>query len=534
MRHDLSASPAGEMVTDPTVIEALHCLRVAITVFDADERLTFANAHFGYMFRSLPPAAELIGKRYDELIRLEISGGDIGELGEDAESYVARRRAQLFARDYGARDIPLKDGRIVEIKTRRTPSLGWIALWTDVTEARRNVDRLNAAIQLSADAFAFYDRSDTLRLCNGEYATLIGADNPKDIVGFKFSDIVMRVALNSIPHDHAKAWLDKRRAIHSEAAGAMTMELNEGRAYLLRDRAASDGGRIIVLTDVTEHQRVEKALAEQTRTLADMRKELELTEAKSRAQANYLADLTTKLDQTAKSADKTKKTLLRTMSHELKTPLNAIIGFSDLLGTLADSAGPDQIREYSALINMGGKNLLKMINQILDLTRISGGRYELNRQQIDAGLALWNAKDRYDGTAYDKEITIHADDAAPGLIVEADENAFNAIVGHLVENAVSFTQNGGEVWLRAEGDEDTVILTVTDNGPGVASEDLSRIQEPFEQGGRSTHDHPSGAGLGLTLVKAYCELHGGRLTLKSATGAGFEAIVRLPRAEAGE
>ncbi|GAA0548473.1 signal transduction histidine kinase [Rhizomicrobium palustre] len=513
------------------VIEALHCLRVAITVFDADERLVFVNRHFGYMFRSLPPRETLIGKRYEELIRLEIEGGDIGALGEDIESYITKRRTQLFARDYGSRDIPLADGRIVEIKTRRTPSLGWIALWSDVTESRRNLDRLQTAIGLSADAFAFYDRFDKLILCNSEYAALNGSKSPEDLIGLKFSDVILRAALHTMPRGNTKAWLEKRRAIHEEQAGAMMMEWEDGRAYLIRDRLSSDGGRVVVFTDSTEHLRIEKALAEQTRSLNDTREALAATTAHNEAQANYLADLATKLEKTQASADTTKKTLLRTMSHELKTPLNAIIGFSDLLGSLADRAGPDQIREYAGLINTGGKNLLRLLNQILDLTRISAGRYELNRQPLDAGQALWNVKDRFETQAAERSLTIDIGEPMTGLMVDADETAFSAILQYLVENAVSFTQAGGTVWLKTGGDEDWITITVADNGPGVAEDALSRILEPFEQGGRSTHDHAGGAGLGLTLVKAFCELQGGSLELQSAKGQGFTAIVTLPRAE---
>lgn len=526
-----SRPQAASQLPDNGLVEALHCLRVAITVFDSDEHLVFASEHFSYIFRSLPPRTELLGRRYDELIRLEIAGGDIATLQEDVETYVARRRSQLFARDYGSRDIPLADGRIIEIKTRRTPQLGWIALWSDVTEARRNLDRLSTAIALSADAFAFFDRNDRLKLCNAEYAAINGTQQPSEIVGLAFSDIAMRVFLNAIPKGDSQQWLAKRKAIHSEAAGAMTMECQDGRAFLIRDRACSDGERIVVFTDVTEHHRIEMALAEQTRTLDATRKALADTKAHSQAQANYLADLATKLDQTEASADKTKKTLLRTMSHELKTPLNAIIGFSDLLSVLADQAGPEQIREYAGLINLGGKNLLRLLNQILDLTRISAGRYELNRQPLDAGLALWAAKDRFDGTAAERDIAIDCSDALPGVMADADESALTAILGHLVENAVSFTQKGGAVRLSVEAGNDTLRLIVSDNGPGIATEELARILEPFEQGGRSTHDHPAGGGLGLTLAKAYCELHGGTLTLQSAKGAGFTAIAELPRAE---
>ena len=517
----------------PSVLEALHALRVAITVFDADERLIFANDHFSYLFRSLPNHDILIGQRYEDIIRLEAGEMADGPAREDIDELIATRRASLFHGDYAPRDLPLADGRVIEIKTRKTPTGGWIILWTDVTQARHTFDRLRTAIALSADAFAFYDRYDRMTLCNEEYAALTGAIDPDTLKGFGFNDIVERIAQQVIAPEHRAGWVERRHELHRVPAGAMTVELKDGTAYLMRDRAASDGGRIVVFTDVTEHSRAEKALSEQARALADTKKALAASRAQSDAQANYLADLATKLDQAAASADTTKKTLLRTMSHELKTPLNAIIGFSDLLGTLADVASPEQIREYAGLIHTGGNSLLRMLNQIMDLTKISGGRYELNRQPLDAALSLWPLKDRFDGPAAEKRIEIVIEDSASDLIVDVDETAYNSMLGNLIENAVAFTPEGGAVRLKAEAVGGYVAITVADNGPGVPIEDLKRILEPFEQGGRGTTDHPAGAGLGLTLVKAICELHGGTLTLKSGAGKGFSAIVNLP-AQRGE
>ena len=378
----------------PSVLEALDCLRVAITVFDAAERLVFVNEHFSHLFHSLPPRDQLIGLTYEELIRLEIAGGEAApaKFPQDVERIVAECRSQFGEGEYRPRDIALTDGRIVEIKVQHIASGGWIALWTDV----------------------------------GEY------------------------------------------------------------------------------------RRVEKA------------------QAASGRQASYLADLVQKLDQTAAEADTAKTALLRTMSHELKTPLNAIIGFSDLLASLADCTGPEQVKEYAGLIHQSGKNLLRLINQILDLTKISAGRYELRRTRVDAGSLLWLAKDAFVAQAQRKNIAFDADDCPLGLFVHADENALTAMTGQLIENAVTFTQKGGLVRLSAAKDASAIKLRVRDNGPGVAAGDLERILLPFEQGGRGTADHSGGAGLGLTLVKAFCELHGGALTLESA--GGFTATIELPAA----
>jgi two-component system cell cycle sensor histidine kinase PleC len=524
-----------DAAAEPSVLDALHCLRIAITVFDAAERLVFVNEHFNYLFRSLPPHAELIGLTYEELIRLEIAGGEIDDrlLLCDADGFVAKRRSQLLDGDYHPRDVALADGRIVEIKARRTASGGWIALWTDVTAARHVLGRLQNAIALSADAFAFFDSKDRLVLCNGEYAELHGARAPEDLIGQSFRELVNGQAKRGLvaAADGADAWIERRLEIHGVPAGAMTVEMTSGAAYLIRDRATDDGGRVVVLSDVTEHRRIEKTFTEQTHTLDKTRRALAVSQAESDRQASYLADLAQKLDRAAAEADTTKTTLLRTMSHELKTPLNAIIGFSDLLDTMADRVGPEQVKEYAGLIHQGGKNLLRLINQILDLTKISAGRYELRRTNVDAGSLLWLAKDAFETKARKKNIVLDADDCPAGLFVCADETALTAMAHHLIENAVNFTQDGGVVRLCAARNGPAIEMCVRDNGPGVAREDLERILLPFEQGGRATTDHSAGAGLGLTLVKAFCDLHGGALKIESAAGQGFSATIELPAAE---
>jgi signal transduction histidine kinase len=497
---------------------ALDCLRIAITTYDADERLTYANQHFDYLFKNLPAREALIGVAYGDLVRLEAERGEIGHeaLADGMDAFVARRREQLTSGTFKPFDLVLADGRIVEIKSRRSPDGGWIALWSDVSDARHALGRLKDAIALTADAFAFFDDRDRLVVCNQEYAGLHGK-SALDMRGADFETLIRHgVARGRVKIDgDAESWIGRRLDLHAAPAGAMTLEMKSGKAYLMRDRRTRDG-HITVLTDITDERRVEAALAQ---TRAEL--------ATSREQATYLADLSRRLDAAAASADTTKKTLLRTMSHELKTPLNAIIGFSDLLAQMAERFGPDQVREYAGLIHAGGHNLLKLINHILDLTKLVAGKFETRPVRIDAGGALWIAKDAYEERAAAKKIVVDADACPVGLVVEADESAFNQMVTQLLDNAVAFTPEGGRITLSVRAEDGVVLLRVADSGPGVAAEDLARILEPFEQGGRTTTDHAHGAGLGLTLVKAFAELHGGRLTIESAPGKGFAAQIAL-------
>ncbi len=510
------------------LLGALDSLRVALTIFDAGGRLVYANAHLNYLFRSLPPLPRLIGKSYEDLIRLEIEGGEIAAkaLEGGAAVFIADRLCQLDPGHYTPRDILLADRRVVEIKARHARDGRVVLLWSDVTAARAQFARLEEAVALSADAFAFYDPSDKLVMANELYAALVGVPL-RDLVGCTFPEVVAQITHRGrlVLDEPPETWLKRRLENHRQPVGHLTIRTNGGEAYLVRDRATADGGRAMIFTDITDRVRAEKALTEQQHALADSR-------AQAERQSGYLADLSLRLDQATAKANSAKTTLLRTMSHELKTPLNAILGFSDLMMTLADNLTPDQVREYAGLVHQGGTNLLKMINQIMDLTKISAGRYELHRAPVDPGSLLWLARESFMARAQARGLTIDADGCPVGLTIHADESVFAAMLHSLIDNAVTFTPAGGRITLSAAARGRDIAVSVEDNGHGVSPEDLARILEPFEHAGRSEgRDHAKGAGLGLTVVKAFAELHGGRLELASAPGQGFRATLVMPAAQ---
>src|SRR6185312_5827236 len=215
----------------------------------------------------------------------------------------------------------------------------------------------------------------------------------------------------------------------------------------------------------TEKTRAEAALAKTEQALADQRSQAE-------RQTSYLADLSQKLDRASAEAEGAKTTLLRAMSHELKTPLNAILGFSDLMATLADNLNPDQVREYAGLIHQGGTNLLRLVNQIMDLTKLAAGRYDLRRSALDAAQTLRRAAEPHEAAAAAHGLALELLPCPPGLMLDADENVVTAMIGHLVDNAIAFTQPGGHVRLSVQRSGDMVHFTVADNGPGVSAKDL--------------------------------------------------------------
>ena len=509
---------------DPAqLLDGLHALRVAVTMFDAASRLTFANAHLNYFFRALPPYHQLIGRSYEEILRLAMPEIAPTSLKDGAGAFIALCLGQLAPRAWAPMDVALADGRILEIKARRDGHGGAILLWNDVTRERHQFGRLEQAIRLSADAFAFYDAKDNFVTGNDIYVQLAGKPLAA-LRGKPFENIIHeivhagRLTIDVPP----EKWMERRLRGHRQPSSVDTLQTADGKCYLVHDSATPDGGRAVVFTDITEKTRAEDALAQTQKTLEHTRHE-------AARQSGYLVDLTKRLDIAQAQADNAKTMLLRTMSHELKTPLNAILGFSDLMGTLADNMGPEQIREYAALIHQGGCNLFKMLNQIMDLTKISAGRYDLQKAPLDTGGLMWLARENYLAKAKAKDITINADACPAGLMALADENVLGGMLNALVDNAVTFTQKGGRVDLSAAVENGQTRLRVADNGPGVAAADLTRILQPFEHAGKVA-DHAKGAGLGLTLVKAFAELHGGQFEIGSVSGEGLTAVITLPAA----
>ena len=213
-----------------------------------------------------------------------------------------------------------------------------------------------------------------------------------------------------------------------------------------------------------------------------------------------------------------KSAFLASMSHELRTPLNAVIGFSDVL--LDELFGPLNERQqaYVRDIRDSGHHLLELINEILDLSKVEAGRMELEPaavslpELLEAGHALVRER------AARQALTVTLDVAAEVGLVWGDEVKLKQVVVNLLTNAVKFTPSGGSVTVTARLEGEEAIVLVQDTGVGVAPADHARIFEAFQRGDRRVSTE--GTGLGLTLSKRFVELHGGRIWVDSAVGAG--------------
>ena len=232
----------------------------------------------------------------------------------------------------------------------------------------------------------------------------------------------------------------------------------------------------------------------------------------------------------AEAANVAKSRFLAQMSHELRTPLNAILGFSEVMKSEIFGAHAVPLyKEYSADIHNSGVHLLNLINEILDLSRIEAGRYELNEEAVALVHVVADCHHLLKLRASSRGITIHEVFEQDMPKIWGDERAIRQIVLNLLSNSIKFTPQGGEIWLKvgwtASGGQ---YLSVKDTGSGIAEDEIPIVLASFGQGSNSIKSAEQGAGLGLPIAKSLIDMHGGTFTLKSKLRIGTEVVVTFP------
>jgi cell cycle sensor histidine kinase DivJ len=273
-----------------------------------------------------------------------------------------------------------------------------------------------------------------------------------------------------------------------------------------RPAAQTDGraGDIVAVTrDISERK-------EQERALIDAR---DLAEQGSRAKSHFLAN----------------------MSHELRTPLNAIIGFSEVMAhEMFGPLGAPRYHEYAGLIHESGGHLLELINGILDMSKIEAGKFELSEEMFDLEEVATQALRFVKMQADRKGIALKMGVSPSAKTIFADRRAIKQMLVNLITNGVKFTPRGGEVSVRCVRADGGIAIAVSDTGVGIAQKDIERLGRPFEQVDGAHVRTQEGTGLGLALVKALAQMHGGEAVIESTVGVGTTVRLSLPHAAVSE
>ena len=256
------------------------------------------------------------------------------------------------------------------------------------------------------------------------------------------------------------------------------------------------------------NESLERRVAERTTELARVANQLEIR------------------NREVERANRMKTEFLARTSHELRTPLNAIVGYSDLLSEEASGPLPPTYKRFVANIQEGAQHLLRMVNDVLDLSKIEAGRIDLNREEFHPAGALEEVLSVITPLARIKNIAVE-NQLPPGANIHADRTRFKQILYNLLSNAVKFTPENGRVWIAECGSRNTVCFCVGDTGIGIPGAELEAIFDEFHQVGAPPGAVKEGTGLGLAITKRLVNLHGGTIWVESTPGLGSRFFFSL-------
>jgi len=308
---------------------------------------------------------------------------------------------------------------------------------------------------------------------------------------------------------------------------ALTQSLEQDGAYDLEFRAVKPNGEIVWLfTEATVFRKDGKPMRMLGATL-------DITERKlAEAEREALLAREQELRKEAEAANRLKDEFLATMSHELRNPLNVILGYSEILLRSDEIKGSASLKRMGETLRRNALAQSHLIRDLLDLSRLRSGKLTLNTETVSLMTAINNAVETVRADAVAKNLTFEINPATDAVFVEGDLLRLEQIVWNLLSNAVKFTPLGGKISVTLKEFGEQINLTVIDTGQGIEPGFLPHVFEMFRQADASTRRAQSGMGIGLALVRQLVELHGGTVSVDSAgPGLGTRVTVRLPRSE---
>lgn len=367
--------------------------------------------------------------------------------------------------------------------------------------------QLNDAIEGISDALILFDSDDRMVMCNSRYREIFSPIDDKLVPGLEFKELSRLVSKSRIftqADVSPEKWLKERLARHKKENMRYEQSLNNGRWVNVTEYPTSDGGILILLTDITELHQSEE----------ELRKARDQAEVANRAKSDFLAG----------------------MSHELRTPLNAIIGFSDAMRTeLFGPIGQPRYIEYLDNIHDSGIHLLQLINDILDISKIEAGVTELNESWFLISPAIDRALRLVKSRAVEGSVSLSKNIPRKLPLLCGDERRFLQVVLNILTNAIKFTPGGGKVKIIAKLENNgDMVIRISDTGMGIKKADLKKVMTEFGQVNNNLAKPKEGTGLGLPLSKGLMEMHGGTLSLESKIRVGTVASLRFPAHRVGK
>ncbi len=478
--------------------EVLEGIHAGVAIYGADRRLKYFNAAF----------ATLWGMNEDWLAGEPTLGEVLEWLRErrkipertDFRAYKCQHLEMFTGLIEPWREMMhLPDGRTLQLSVSPHPLAGLVFLYEDVTDYLALECSFNTLAQVQRatldhlfEGIAVFGADGRLKLHNPAYRT-IWELSEEDLAG---EPHVAQIVEKIRPLlDDGGDWSATKEAVIDKIAAQVPASglLHRCDGSLLQAAIVPlpDGEVLLTYLDVSDTARVEQALREKNEAL--------------------------------ETADRLKSEFIANVSYELRTPLNVVTGFAQILtNQYFGSLNPRQL-DYSRGILDSGQQLAALISDILDLATIEAGYMVLQKNRVDVARTLQAVRTLTEERARSEGLNFTLSYSPEVGTIEADERRLKQALFNLVSNAMKFTPPGGTVTIEAERRGGDLLLSVADTGIGIAPVDQARVFEKFERGARQT-----GAGLGLSLVKKLIELHGGTVDIKSEPEHGTRILCRLP------
>ncbi|MDP3174198.1 MAG: PAS-domain containing protein [Phenylobacterium sp.] len=477
--------------------ETLNHIADAVAIFNQDKRLTFHNTAFAELW-GLEPAWLAERPTHGEVLDRLRQRRRLPETA-DYGRWKAQELGRYEALDIAADDLwSLPDGRTLRVVRQPHPMGGLLLLFSDITDELKLKAQYNAQIQVQQatldklnDAVAVFGSDGRLRLHNEAFERFWNVTAAQLDLAGDFEGVVELC----VPRLHdLQFWRDLKGRVADpdpEARAPVSGEVktSDSRIVMYQSRPLPDGATLIAFTDVTDAKRLESALAARSSALAD--------------------------------AERLKRDFVGNVSYELRTPLTTIIGYSELLERSGENLS-ERGRSHAAAVRTAATQLARSIDDVLDMAQIDADEMALDLEDVRVGELLDEAANRWSTEAVSGEVTMLVEYKDDIGLIRGDARRLGQILDHLVENAVRQTPPGGKVTISGRRTLGEIQLQVADTGRGIPFHVQAHIFDRFV--GRER----GGPGLGLALVKALTELHGGWVALESEPGAGAAFTCHLP------
>lgn len=494
------------------LVDAIECLPAGFCLFNKNEQLVINNSR---QRETTPWHGNVLrfGTTFEELVRSGVEKEIYGGLDYDdpaaVEEFITARLADFRNPQGASAELSRVNGTAALKVFHQTSNGGTVSVTLDITELKQaeqalkaSEARLNAILDLAPEAIITMDEDNRIQLFNSGAQRLFGYA-AEDVFGKNIETLFARQTRIDRAEAEGKSIEPGLSVWQADGRTEMIARHESGREFPVKisvAETAADGARLhtVLLQDISEHKRWEE----------EIRQTMQLADEANRAKSEFLSH----------------------MSHELRTPLNGILGYAEFIqGKWLGDDALDQYTEYAGFIHKSGQHLLQLINDILDLSKVEAGHYEVEIEEIDIGDLFKECQLIVATDAENKRIAIDFDIESGSERWTADRRALKQILINLLSNALKFSDAEAQIHVGAARDgKGHYRLDVRDTGIGMTEEESQRALEPFVQVSSPYVSQQKGTGLGLALVVRLAALHGGTVEIKSRPRAGTTVHVTFP------